>query len=613
VDRAIRALPEVVRAFPNTILLVVGDGRERQRLERLAMSLGISEHIRFEGAVPHKDVSKYLAAADVFLSLYDLSNVGNPLLEAMMAGKCIVTLNNGDTGRFIRNGENGILLEYEDLPKLPEVIKDLLANEDLRNRLGTNARKFAEEHFWSWQERTEAEIAEVNRLIEQRKKRIMATNSRVLFQFLHIPVFWIEKLCCYLVFITGFFGVALFPIDLGPFTLFPYRIFLILLWGLFVARILIQGKAVLPVSRVKPYIAFLGLWVAYAVTSLGWAAAKGDAIRHLIFLFMGVSLIFFASYYFRSYRDLQRLYWIWLGIFCGMVVLGFWEHLTGQHLPVSGYFGETRARFMYCPTGVFYNPNDYATFLALSIPFALGVLRYAKRWLPRLIGLGTALAAFYLTVITGSRTNILAVLLELVFIVVLLTDIRQKVKVAIAAIVYVVIALFLLPSPIQELAAKITRELSSIATKAELSIGSVAIRMNLALNGLAFLYSTAGFGVGAGNAEYWMANYARYDTAGILNLHNWWLEILVNYGLFIFVGYVMFYASLVWQLWRIWRTTDRGRNRMIVEALLVALIGFLVASISSSSIMALTPQWLLFAFALAFLNWWRCSKPRSAP
>jgi len=171
VDRALQALPEIVCSFPDTILLIVGDGPERQRLERLAKDLGVQNHVRFEGAVPHQEIPKYLAAADIFLSFYDWSNVGNPLLEAMMAGKCIVTLNNGDTGRFIRNGGNGILLEYEDLPKLPEVIKDLLANEDLRNRLGANARKFAEEHFWSWEERMEAEIAEVSRLIEQRENK----------------------------------------------------------------------------------------------------------------------------------------------------------------------------------------------------------------------------------------------------------------------------------------------------------------------------------------------------------------------------------------------------------------------------------------------------------
>lgn len=171
VDRAIRALPEVVRSFPEIILLVVGDGPERERLQRLAADLGVAENVRFVGAVPHKEIPKYLAAADIFLSFYDWSNVGNPLLEAMVAGKCIVTLNNGDTGRFIKNQENGILLEYEDLPRLPEVVKELLTNEETRNRLGANARRFAEENFWSWEERIEAEVREVTQLVERGRSR----------------------------------------------------------------------------------------------------------------------------------------------------------------------------------------------------------------------------------------------------------------------------------------------------------------------------------------------------------------------------------------------------------------------------------------------------------
>jgi hypothetical protein len=44
---------------------------------------------------------------------------------------------------------------------------------------------------------------------------------------------------------------------------------------------------------------------------------------------------------------------------------------------------------------------------------------------------------------------------------------------------------------------------------------------------------------------------------------------------------------------------------MVCEALLVSLVGFLFASISSSSIMAFKPQWLLFAFALTYLNYFR--------
>lgn len=165
VDRSIQALSDVLKDYPDTLLLIVGDGNEREKLKQLADELGVREYVRFEGAVLHSEIPKYLAAADIFLSFYDWTNVGNPLLEAMMAGKCIVTLDNGDTGRFIRNGENGILLSYNDLPKLPEVIKNLLANETLRKQLGVNARSFAEKNFWSWEERIEAEVREVSRFV----------------------------------------------------------------------------------------------------------------------------------------------------------------------------------------------------------------------------------------------------------------------------------------------------------------------------------------------------------------------------------------------------------------------------------------------------------------
>ncbi len=170
VDRSLRALPAVLERFPDIILVIVGDGPERERLEQLANELGVRGHVRFEGAIPHSEVPKYLAAADIFLSFYDWSNVGNPLLEAMMAGKCIVTLNNGDTGQFIKNGENGILLEYEDLPKLSEIIKTLLADKELKDRMGANARRFAEKYFWSWEERLKADVSEVNQLVERGKE-----------------------------------------------------------------------------------------------------------------------------------------------------------------------------------------------------------------------------------------------------------------------------------------------------------------------------------------------------------------------------------------------------------------------------------------------------------
>lgn len=172
VDRAIRALPAVRAWVPEAVLLVVGDGEERPALEALAARLGVSGAVRFEGAVQQEEVIRYMWAADLLLALADLSNVGNPLLEAMATGMCILTVDAGDTRDVIRDGETGRLLDSPQRSgvaepferRLADAIVALAGDAALRGRLGRAARAFAEEHFWTWEDRMAAEIAEVERL-----------------------------------------------------------------------------------------------------------------------------------------------------------------------------------------------------------------------------------------------------------------------------------------------------------------------------------------------------------------------------------------------------------------------------------------------------------------
>jgi glycosyltransferase involved in cell wall biosynthesis len=136
-------------------------------LEQLASELGVAKYVRFIGAVSHREVKSYLAASDIFLSLYTHSNVGNPLLEAMLAGKCIVTLATGDTARVIQHNETGILLTEDDLSWLPDELILLLKDPARRGELGANAKEYAQEHFLSWEERTSMEITEVTGLVDR--------------------------------------------------------------------------------------------------------------------------------------------------------------------------------------------------------------------------------------------------------------------------------------------------------------------------------------------------------------------------------------------------------------------------------------------------------------
>lgn len=168
VDRAILAFSEVLEDHPKCRLLIVGDGDERFELQKLAEELGIKEKINFVGGIPHANVFDYINSADVFLSLYDLSNVGNPLMEAMSCGKPIITLNVGDTASVIQHEKTGILLNLSDIDKISHYMCKLITDESYAAKLGQNAFHYAKENFYSWSQRIVMELNVVEKLINDR-------------------------------------------------------------------------------------------------------------------------------------------------------------------------------------------------------------------------------------------------------------------------------------------------------------------------------------------------------------------------------------------------------------------------------------------------------------
>jgi glycosyltransferase involved in cell wall biosynthesis len=169
VGRGIEAFPQVLSECPDTVLLIVGNGPEKPKLERLAEDIKLADRVRFVGAVPRQEIKTYFAAADIFLSLYTLSNVGNPLLEAMLSGKCIVTLATGDTARVVKHGLTGVLLKEDDLALLPGELVSLLKDQARAAKLGSNAREYARNRFLSWEQRMSMEIMEVTELLARPK------------------------------------------------------------------------------------------------------------------------------------------------------------------------------------------------------------------------------------------------------------------------------------------------------------------------------------------------------------------------------------------------------------------------------------------------------------
>jgi glycosyltransferase involved in cell wall biosynthesis len=152
-------------------LIVIGDGYERKRLEELAQNLDIMKHIIFVGSIDNNLVKNYLEVADVFLSTYDVSNIGNPLLEAIKANKIIFTLNNGDTGAWIKHRKNGFIYDIDEstIDRMAHDIVEVINTPELRDSIKQNIKITEKEKLWTWDERLQAEYSEIDKLVSPKK------------------------------------------------------------------------------------------------------------------------------------------------------------------------------------------------------------------------------------------------------------------------------------------------------------------------------------------------------------------------------------------------------------------------------------------------------------
>jgi glycosyltransferase involved in cell wall biosynthesis len=161
--RRFHALEQAVQAtatVPGATLLLVGDGPERARIERLARSLDVAA--TFTGTVPHHELPAYLAAMDaaVILAKREAQFHYSPLklAEYLAAGLPVVVPATGQPAERLTDGVDAILVPPDDVAALGAVLRRLHDDPEERARLGKAARAAAEAE-WSWDD-------QVRRVIE---------------------------------------------------------------------------------------------------------------------------------------------------------------------------------------------------------------------------------------------------------------------------------------------------------------------------------------------------------------------------------------------------------------------------------------------------------------
>jgi glycosyltransferase involved in cell wall biosynthesis len=142
----VQAIPAVLKSVPNAHFRFAGNG-ETETLQSMANELGIAEHVDVMGWTAGEDKTEAFQTADVYCLPSYAENLPVSILEAMAARLPVVSTPVAGTPEEVIEGETGFLVQPGHQADLSERLIRLLADEDLRLKMGQAGRKRAEEHF----------------------------------------------------------------------------------------------------------------------------------------------------------------------------------------------------------------------------------------------------------------------------------------------------------------------------------------------------------------------------------------------------------------------------------------------------------------------------------
>lgn len=394
-------------------------------------------------------------------------------------------------------------------------------------------------------------------------------------------------------------------------------------WTVYVASIAIGAVCLLGLPRrgALPLAVFTLFWATWAATRPAWSAwwptghmvaREGSGMLAAALTSLGLCYIARTN---RSGVAAIRL--MWLAILLTLVPMAIWEVVSGQHFRPDGVYEPPP----WSPSAIFPNPNNLAVVLVVGVGVVLvWMTERVRPWVRVAFGV-LALVTVGLIALTLSRLALLAVG------VILLTSAalawqrhghpgpsawiaRHQLLAGSMALAAVsgFVASFVVPSLIRH-----NPILRMLFPGDESTVRADNLRAELARIALQHWSDDPWWGIGAGRFEV-LLRRLHPEVGRVTPLHNGFIELLTEYGLILFVPFVILLTVLTW------RTVNRGRRRPARPAgtsglpsrvdataarhlTLTYLVGVGLAGVVTSSPLQWFPWWMLLASATATAGW----------
>ena len=409
-----------------------------------------------------------------------------------------------------------------------------------------------------------------------------------------------KKLCFLLIMLVSLGGANFLAINMSFFQLSLYRIVLLITISALFCGCWKYGYRGIRNSFSRYSVAFLICWLGWAIFSLGWAVDLTSWFKAVFFLGCAAACTLIFVYTMRDFNDIRICFKCFLGVGLIHSMIGVSEIISGHYFFKDELTSKALAKDRM-PVSNLGAVNEFATYIFILFFITLALMQHAKTKAEKMIYTAFLYIAAVLIVFSSSRANMIALLIA-VFIYLCST---KNIKVVILGAGMAVIGLGFIQlalqvdiwSVIQTKIINILKTLDFTSTKE-----SMGIRKSLLYSGLDFIKRTCGMGVGAGNIEYWLRYKNTVDVSKIYNIHNWWAEIAVSYGVGIFTAYILFYIGLIYSSYKAKVQAHDKKLKNFYSAILSCEVGFIVASVSGSTLISAEWLWVFWSVIITMQN-----------
>lgn len=144
----LNAWSKICKKYSDVTLFIAGEGAAKEFIEQYANTSGIGSQVEFTGWLSQNELNEYLSSECIFIMPSMLGEAfGLIAAEASMAGAAVIVSRIGALPEIVEDGVSGLVVTPGDSNSLAQAIEELLNDEELRSKFGSEAKKRAQRLF----------------------------------------------------------------------------------------------------------------------------------------------------------------------------------------------------------------------------------------------------------------------------------------------------------------------------------------------------------------------------------------------------------------------------------------------------------------------------------